>query len=257
MPVIAHSLRLVYFDVPKVGCTTLKTLLWEMENNRPFPGTDAPLLHKRLISKLGLSRPPIPGIHHVEGYRTWSWKRAQTCDIPADYTRITILRDPAARLYSAWSNKGVESVFALRREFEDLHNECVPTAPDFGAYLDHFETYRRVSRPVRVHTEPYSWHLGPSVHSYDRVFRLEDMESLEVFLSERAGREVRIPRHNSSREVPRTAPLTDRQIARLVALCAEDYAWCDFHYDPVKGIDQVLTKTGNSPTVLAETMSGA
>lgn len=253
MPVISHKLRLVFYDVPKVGCTSIKTALWEIENDRPFRQAKDLSRLERLRRRIGLDRgPAMPGIHNIDGYRTMSHARAQGVAVPEGYLRVTMVRDPAARLYSAWINKAAQTVFAQRGELEDLRNETLPLDPSFADLLDRFAAYRRVSRPVRVHTEPYAWHLGPDLAAYDRVFRLEDMAGFEAFLSERAGRAVRMPRRNSTETIRREARIEPRHAEVLRRLTAADYAWTGEHYDRDAGIERLMARIGP----VAETSAG-
>lgn len=156
MPVISHPLHLVYFDIPKVACTSLKVLMWELDNGAPFRTRQEMTRLDRVRRRLGMDTAPrVSGsIHYVPGYQTWSFARVQTLDLPEGYDRITVLRDPIARISSAWTNKMSQDVFAARDEVEDLHNEGLSDAPGFGAFIDNFERYRDISRPVRVIRSP-------------------------------------------------------------------------------------------------------
>lgn len=121
MPVVSHSLRLVYLDVPKVGCTTLKVLFWELEHGRRFRTPRWVRLLRR--AKLNV-RASAGNIHDTSGYRTWSFARCRReFTIPEGYSRLTVLRDPIDRVFSAWKSKARPGVFAARDEVEDLLNE--------------------------------------------------------------------------------------------------------------------------------------
>lgn len=244
MPVISHSLQLVYFDIPKVGCTTLKTLLWEIDHGTPFRRWTDLSFMDRLRRRLWLDRSTLAnsGIHYQPGYRTWSYDRAQSLDIPEGYARLTVLRDPIARIFSAWTNKMTQAVFAARDEEEDLRNEGLPTMPGFGEFIERFEEYCRFSRPVRVHTYPYRWHLGPDLGAYDAVFRLEDGAALESYLSARQGAPVTMGRRNRTTTFDRDAQLTPSQTDRLVALTRDEYAWTGGLYDQQAGLDRFLSR---------------
>lgn len=219
MPVTCDNLQLSYYPVPKVACTSLKMLFWELAHGRPY----------RPRLRLGsMRRPQHTGIHSVEGYRTRSWNASPLP--PAGCETLVVVRDPIARLHSAWRNKATRRVLA-RGELEDLTDEGLPHEPDFGTFVDRLEAYRFVSRPVRIHTHPLAWHLGPDLGFFDHVFELERVDALLGLLSARAGRPVSMPRRNASEVDVRSDALTAAQRARLAELTAPDYAWLRGRYD--------------------------
>ena len=238
MAVLSHEFRVLYHDVPKVACTTLKTFFWEAAHGRPF----APTARERVAGRLGLGRPRHRSIHHVPGHLTRSFARVPPP--PEGYARIAVVRDPAARLHSAWRSKVSVRVFRTRGESEDLHNAFVPVDPSFGDFVDHFEAYREHSRAARVHTHPYAWHLGPDITAFDAVFRLEDLDRLRDWLEERGGRPTAFPRRNETGHDDRPNGLDAGQLARLAALTAPDYRWLGGLYDAESGIARFAAPAG-------------
>jgi len=234
LAIVSHELKLVYFDVPKVACTTFKTQLYELANG-PLTQAHQPSLKDRARALVGRPHPHTkgPSIHYREGYRTLSYARAVIeQEIPSDYARIAIVRDPVARFYSAWANKANEADFARRDELEDLRNDRLSTAPNFAEYLENFEAYRTNSRPVRMHNLPYAWHLGPAITDFDHIFQIEQMDKLESWLSERAGQSIKLSKSNRSKRKQSSVDLTAKQMAKLLKLTEGDYRWLGSLYDP-------------------------
>jgi hypothetical protein len=230
MAVVSHEFRVLYHDVPKVACTTLKTFFWEAAHGRPFAYSTA----DRALDRLRIRRREwFASIHHVPGYRTRSFARVEPP--PEGYARICVVRDPAARLHSAWRSKVRTRIFRTRGESEDLYNAFVPVDPSFGDFVDHFEGYRTHSRAARVHTEPYAWHLGPDIAAFDAVFRQEELGRLASWLAERGRRSVAFPRRNESEPEDRDDRLSPSQVERLRELCQDDYRWLGGLYDPEAG----------------------
>lgn len=240
MAVVSHEFRVVYFDVPKVACTTLKTFFWEAAHGRAF----APTPSERIRRRLGLWRPEHRSIHHVPGYRTRSFARTEP--VPPGYARLAVVRDPAARLHSAWRSKVSARVFRTRGEAEDLYNAFVPVDPSFGDFVDHFDAYREHSRAARVHTLPYAWHLGPDIGAFDAVFRLEALEELRAFLEARGGRPVSFGQRNESGTDDRPDALSPAQVGRLRAICAADYDWLGGLYDAEAGAARLARPDGRA-----------
>jgi Sulfotransferase family len=226
MPVISNRAKLAYFDVPKVACTSLKTLFWEIETGRPFPSRAYSGLLRRLLMRLGY-RPP--GIHREPNYETRSFFAAQP--VPAGYETMVVIRDPIDRLYSAWKDKGSADVLRRNGGELDLRNEGLPVQPEFGTYVERLSHYREVSRPVRTHTHPLAWHLGPRLDAFDHVFRIEELGSLAEFLSRRLGRPVRVPHLERTKAPVAVGKLNPIQVEALSSIVAPDYAWLGGAYD--------------------------
>lgn len=113
----------------------------------------------------------------------------------------------------------------------DIENEGLPLNPDFGQFIDHFHDYRAVSRPVRVHTTPYSWHLGDDIGFFDRIFRIEAMSEMSAFLTERLGRELPMSHSNNSSLDRRNDQLTRKQCDTLLQITQPDYRLLGGLYD--------------------------
>ena len=243
MPVISHKLKLAYFDIPKVACTTLKTALWEIENGREFEASPKLPISDRIRNLISDAKAENwLDIHDIDGYRTLSYRLAKEIDIPSDYDRITVLRDPIARFYSAWSNKANWKTFSARGELYDLENEGLAPSPSFPEFLREFERYRAASRPVRVHTFPYAWHLGPDLSPYDKRFKLEKMGELEEYLSQRAGVQVSLPKANRTVASREPLDLSAPEIDKLIDLTKEEYAWLDGLYDQSASLERLLAR---------------
>lgn len=239
MAVISHEARLVYVPVPKIACTSVKTMFYELAN------PDGPRLGLRGRLRAALGGAPRPlRIHHQPGYATLRFTRvaAAVGPIPQGYVKVALVRDPLARLRSAWGNKVGRAIFAARGEIEDVENEELPLDPSFSQFLRGFEGYRRVSRAARAHTEPLRWHLGPDLGWYDHVFRMEDMDAFAAFVSERVGRPVRPPRKNEGGAPSRPATLEPGDEDRLRALLSDDYALLDGVYDVERALAAVARR---------------
>lgn len=230
MAVTCDAVRAVYFDITKVGSTTIKKAFWELDTGETFRGRGL----KRVLNtaRWHLSERKLVSprnIHEMPGYRN---QRFDLARVPEGYATFTLLRDPAGRIRSAWRDKVNRAQFAWRGEEMDLEADGLPLDPDFGAFIDNFETYRMISRPVRVHVTPYAWHIGPDLGVYDHVFRLEEPQPLADFLAERAGRPVPLPRDNESGADTRDDRLSPAQMDRLFQITAPDYALLGGLYDP-------------------------
>ena len=235
MPVVSNRARLVYFDVPKIACTSLKTLFWEIETGRKFPSLP---YRFRLMRRLARRGYPPPGINREPGYETRSFLAAQP--VPAGFETLVVVRDPIDRLYSAWKDKASGQIFERKGIEMDLRNEGLPVQPDFGTYIEYLDHYRAVARPVRVHTHPIAWHLGPTLDAFDHVFRMENLGALAEFLSTRLGRMVSVPHINRTKAAAGVDRLNPIQVEALRSTMAADYTWLAGAYDFERSVRRFL-----------------
>lgn len=224
MAVVSHKARLLYVVVPKAACTSVKRLFLELDGG----SLEAPPLG--FLDRLRGKTPLGPrSVHQIEGYITRPFSEVGA--VPEGYARITVVRDPLARLHSAWTNKADTATFARRGELERLTAAGLSTAPSFGAFLDDFERYRDISSPVNVHTRPMRWHLGDEPGWYDKVFRMEEMAEFEAWVGARAGSPVRLTRDNRSAGEARPLGFEPHHADVARRLLADDYALLAGCYD--------------------------
>ena len=227
MAIDCEITRTVYHAVPKVACTSLKTLFWTLNHE----GQPVPLEERaaNLLRRLR-GRPPRPlGIHHRPGYETVSFDTARP--VPRGHESFALVRDPLARLKSAWSNKVTSERFEHREEDRAIERAGLPLEPSFAEFIENYEAYRSLSGAARDHTEHYPVYLGPSRASVHRLFRMEAMAELEAWLSARSGRTITVPRENRTaadgRDATVTPDLHDRLSVQRTAVRLQQPLWRD------------------------------
>ncbi|MCB1418179.1 MAG: sulfotransferase family 2 domain-containing protein [Notoacmeibacter sp.] len=232
MAIDCQITRTVYHAVPKVACTSLKTLFWTLNHE----GNSVPLEEKaaNLLRRLR-GRPPRPlGIHHRAGYETVSFDASRP--VPAGYESFAVVRDPLARLKSAWSNKVTSERFEHREEDRAISRAGLPLEPGFAEFIENYDAYRSLSGAARDHTEHFSVYLGPTRASVYRLFRMEEMPDLESWLSARAGRPITVPRENRTEADTRDASVPSALHDRLRAITRSDYDWLEGLYSFEAGL---------------------
>ena len=232
MSVISARARTFYVVLPKAACTSVKTMFWELETGgrRARPG-----LVDRIRARLGREPPPI---HHIDGYVTREFEA--TSHVPGGYDRICVVRDPVSRLRSAWTNKIGREVFASRGETRTIVAAGLDLDPTFGRFIDDLDRYREISRPARVHSRDYAWHLGADLDWFDQIFRIEEMPRFESYISGRVGAEIRVPRRNRGGGATRRLAVEPRHGDVLRARLARDYALLGGLYDFDLDFDRLL-----------------
>ncbi|MBL3554151.1 sulfotransferase family 2 domain-containing protein [Rhodovulum sulfidophilum] len=210
MAVVLEGHNIVYFPVPKTACTSIKLLLFELNNGKKFEmyEEDGNVMH----------------IHNAV-YGTPSFLEVDRNPY-ADMIRIAVIRDPVSRMLSAFSNR-----VAFHRELSedridtDLAERLgVHPDPSPDHFFNNIEKFRILSDSIRHHTDPVSSFLGPDLAYYHRVFRIERLDELTTFLGEKVGREIQLGREQVGGEKTSFEQLGARAQKNLLQYCSGDYA---------------------------------
>lgn len=216
MPVICEQLRLAYFPVPKVACTSVKSMFFRINNRADFARFKA--------DGRGV------GIHDIPGYKGPAYKPHFRKRYAA-YERIAVVRDPLQRLVSAYRSKVVRGNLIERDEAarRACAAEGLPSEPDLGGFLLNVAFYAAVSQQVGHHVAPHTNFLGDDMGFYHHVFRIEDVSALADLVSARLGRPEALPHENASQAREDGAISADARAAAL-RFCAPDYALLEAYY---------------------------
>lgn len=156
--------KLTYVSAPKVACTSLKHLFFEIENGRAwktFIANGKPHYIHRFYSAMAFEDLPHARI--------------------ADHERLCAVRDPVARLLSCYANRVIHHRDLHRRPFNDeMHAAGLsrdPTLEDFVAKLG---LYRQHFPAVGHHSRPLVEFLGRDPSWYHGVYPLHALEDLRA-----------------------------------------------------------------------------
>jgi len=129
--------RLVYVNVPKAASTTIRSVLSEIETSSKPP--DERVLYKRRYS--GLLSPSMAGLNIFHELAT-----------SIDTLRFTFVRNPYARLVSAWADKFSRKPLKRGDRYVDL-------------YLDHATSSGQHLRSAEPLSFPaFVWFVRDSIH---------------------------------------------------------------------------------------------
>jgi len=207
MTALLPRLGLAYVSVPKIACTSLKALCFEIENGFAFRDF-------RLQGRL----------YHVHDMYVSRPFEALPRDRLAGLERYALLRDPVARLLSSYANR-----VRHHRELGEAHltaearREGALPDPDLATFIDRLEVYRRHSPSIAHHTDPMTVYLGREPGFYTRLFPLDRVGDFVALLSERAGWALDLPRLQTGGPRIRPDDVTAAQRARLEAFYEEDW----------------------------------
>lgn len=103
-PTVIEEYKLIFFTIPKVGCTEWKTLFRKMMGMPPI----SPLLPKRHIQ--------YPGLNNLTTLANYSLSDAEFMMKSPEWTKAVFVREPKERILSAFMNKFINDKFFFRKK---------------------------------------------------------------------------------------------------------------------------------------------
>lgn len=225
----APEAGLVYVEVPKVACSTIKHLVQNAElraRNEEPRAFDRMLVHRRRES-------PLPEIKDMDDATLENMLRVEGGPL-----RFTVVRDPYDRTLSCYLSKIAVPRMPQRRQIiAALDGGDPQTVEDDGREID-FATFLEVvaSQPVRdmdIHWRPQVDQALIGLVKYDFIGRFERLNEALGYVKHRVGSsfDARVPRAtNATGSADRTKDYYDARTIELVRrIYADDFE--AFGYD--------------------------
>ena len=211
MVIAVDAFKLAYVALPKAGCSSVKKALAELDPWMSVPAeTDVDLWHE---------------LYPTERHHPKEWARYR------DYFRFCVVRDPAKRLMSCYTDI-VVGRNAVKHSPRVRASSGLPVDPDPDTFFSRLPRYRKKSSLVKHHVLGASVFLGENLAGdYDRIFRTSELGALAEDLSHRSGERVSMPHANSSGGGLSLSDLQDRTIDRLRPLLDAEYDYLSDYYD--------------------------
>jgi len=197
---ICKSLDFTFSPLPKNGSSSLSRVFYLMEKGEEAPSYRSGRLY--MSSKT-------------------SFLTASEYRKSSSY-RFAIVRDPVQRLVSAYANR-VLDFRDLDRVTTELQKAGLSTTPELNEFVQHLETYRRISGMLRHHTHPQSRFLYPDLSIYSRLYTLSEMPELEAWFQERVPGFI-MPREKTTGTKIPISELSAASRQKLERFYARDYA---------------------------------
>jgi Sulfotransferase family len=125
-PVVVEKYKLIFFTVPKVGCTAFKQLLRRMEGHKNWDVEE--------YDKMLPWNPSTNGLKYLYDY---SPERASEMMTSKDWTRAIFVREPKSRLLSAYLDKAFHNSY-VRDKCCSYSGSCVaPARASLDGFLKH------------------------------------------------------------------------------------------------------------------------
>ena len=237
--IVDHAHKIAYFSIPKVACSSLKSVMFELSTGEPWKRNTA----------YG-DRPPAAHIH--QHFPSRPWNRIDH-DAIRGYWKFAVVRDPVSRVLSAYKNKVVDQRILHTKppgpnqkpERHAAYAE-VDKDPDASTFCRNIARYRAASNVIDRHTKPFRFFLGPDLSFFDAVYPIENIDQAIQDLSDRTGKSIKLPHRNRSGGKVRLDELDREAFSRIVKFTRGDYELlADFYTVPTyprRGlVDRLLT----------------
>jgi Sulfotransferase family len=230
---ICPERRVVYLETPKVACSTMKWVLADLMG-RPFQTrptarqTSLPMsIHER-------------SQHPMASLATVPFAVAQEALTSADWTRFCVVRNPYARIHSAWAEK----IREMSPEFRPLVRQILawdPNSAEKGSVgFPSFLRYLLTAAPKQVRDNPHwssmSQLVRPDVFNYTDMLRLEQFpdafESVVARIAPESNARTLLASRRANTSLPSDwrAAYDEECAAAARELAGDDFSL--FGYDP-------------------------
>lgn len=215
MVIAVDAHKLAYMALPKAACSSVKEALARLDPAATIPPEDQVTLYT------------WHDIYPTKRFRPHRWERY------ADYWRFCVVRDPAKRLMSCYTNRVLQ--------FEDLKNSIklrdgrdwlpdLPRDPDPDTFFQNLDSYKLAASSIKHHAMPAWLFLGSKLEGYNRIYKTEELAALQWDLGLLTRQEVVLPRRNTSEAVLRIADLKGETIDALRPFLDEEYEFLGAYY---------------------------
>ena len=200
MPIYSDRLNIAYFPVPKIGSSTMRSVLYAVNNDLDVSQVDAYRVADKTTREIRA--------------RSFEESRADLERKGRSYQTVAIVREPVKRFVSGYVNKILSGQLRRLMDGADtVKSSKLPTEPDLDLFLRKFDRYRAKSGMIKRHFMPMTYYLGNDLAWFDHVFHLERFDDVTGFLDRRYGAPISYPHKKKSRKVD--IALTPEQEARI------------------------------------------
>lgn len=208
MSVILDQYKLFYAAVPKVACTSLKSMFFKLENGHAFVPYTINGRSKNLHN-IGY------GTLLRDAYPEWRIR---------DFHRVALVRDPVKRLLSAYSNRVLHhKELSQKLAGDKLAALNLQPDPDLDLFVEKLEGYLQAHPSILHHIRPMVDYLGEDASYFSKLYRLEDMDQFARDISDRTGKEVVVGREQASGRKFKPSDLSEAHIRKLKDYYEVDY----------------------------------
>ena len=217
--------RYMYYAVPKAACTSMKTLLHDMEGGPPIRtmcgGLDETRREMFIHARENV---PLPSLVDLDDAT-----QREVLEAP-DFLRMTIVRNPYTRVLSAWRKArlcqpGCESLYvAIKGQLPALGKKDLVTLEEFVGYLE-----TENLRTCDAHWSLQHGYAFIDALNYNFVGKVENMAGVLDRFAQHLGQPNGIAAERKNVSEASLAGRYDHALAeRVHALYTEDFARLDY-----------------------------
>ena len=215
MTVFLWQHALTYVSAPKVACTSLKHMFFEIENGFRF---------RRFHANGALQH-----IHNA-AYPGYDFN-ALPHERIAGHVRLTVVRDPVRRFLSCYGNRvRHHRDLAPERIKPKFRGRGATPDPSLEEFADKLELYREASGLIRRHTLPLVDILGRDPCYYEGVYSIGTLDAFRRRVVEITGRDVELQHLQTAGLKISPDDLSAAARRRIEAFYADDYATYGHHF---------------------------
>ncbi|UCI05868.1 sulfotransferase family 2 domain-containing protein [Mesorhizobium sp. B1-1-8] len=215
MAIQAQGVPITYYPIPKSGSSSVKYVLMALSGRQPPLANPENEVHSHLATNWV---DPFAPVYDGRG------------------GKFTIVRDPLERLLSAYSSRILDTDVLTTRfpNTEMLKSFGLPTNPDLDTFILNIEKYCACSGDIQFHVSSPRCFVGSSLFLFEHVFKFEELDGVEAFLSSVSGRKVTVPRLQAARSKVSPSDLSPAALAKAMRFCRYDYGFLIDYYVPAK-----------------------
>lgn len=158
----------LYVPIPKIACTTLKSHMYFLINNKPFE----PYI-------VGNKTKWIHDWSQTLFYDDWSTSELlHDADRNLELFRFCIVRDPIQRVLSCYKNRIIHHK-DLSKPYDLKHIVAhnLLESPSLEYFVDHIESYVRNIPAIHHHISPMERYLGNDLSFYSNIYDISEIDS--------------------------------------------------------------------------------
>ena len=215
MVIAVDAHKLAYMALPKAGCSSVKEALARLDPAVTLPPEDAIDIHT------------WHALYPTRRFRPHRWKKYR------EHWRFCVVRDPARRLMSVYTNRVLQFQDTLNSRKLRVGRDWLPDLPrdpDPDTFFRNLDAYCQASSSIKHHALGAWLFVGRDLADYNRVYRTEELADLAWDLGLLTRQKVALPRRNRSEERLRLEDLQGATIDALRPFLDQEYAFLKGFY---------------------------
>ncbi len=212
MPVKIKGTKFVYFPVPKVACTSIKTGILQHNDPTKYATVIDPNvpLHVHMVYTSNRFKPWIARI---------KWPNSEW---------FCMVRDPIKRAVSGYRNRILHQHDLEKTPIAEFEKADLSRDPDMNSFFCNLEAYSKLNDDVFHHFSPHCYFLGNKPERFAHIFKLSEMEKFTQLVAD-AGVALQIPHEQTGGPKVSVDDLSADARAALERFYAKDYRiWGDY-----------------------------